>query len=271
MLRSATLATGSDMTNAMSVDPEQPEPSPRDLRGRVALVTGAGQRVGAAIARALGRRGMRVAVHFHRSRAGAEDTAAAVREAGGEAELFSADLYDAEAARRLVTEVVAKMGGLELLVPSAANFDAVAFESIAPEHWQRALDLNLLSPFWMAKAAAPSLRASRGSIVFITGYSTQTPYPGYLPYMVSKGGLSQLTRVLALELGPEVRVNAVAPGTVLPPADMSPEQVRALVEPTPLRRVGSAEDVAEAVAYLAGAVYVTGHELRVDGGRHLGA
>ncbi|MAQ18116.1 MAG: dehydrogenase [Sandaracinus sp.] len=242
-----------------------------DLRGKRALVTGAGVRVGAAIAEALGSRGAKVAVHYHRSEAPARETAEAIRRAGGEAELFQADLMDLDAARGLGERVVEAFGGLDLLVASAANFEQVAFEAIDDGHWERALGLNLRAPFALAQAVAPALREGAGSIVFITGFGTQVPYRDYLPYLASKGALRQVMRTLALELAPEVRVNAVAPGTVLPPEDLSPEATEAIVAKAPLRRVGSAEEVARAVLYLARADYVTGQELLVDGGRSVAA
>ncbi|MDX2055372.1 MAG: SDR family oxidoreductase [Polyangiaceae bacterium] len=237
------------------------------LRGKCALVTGAGQRVGAAIARALGEAGMRVAVHFHQSREGAALVAQEITQAGGEAQLFSADLSKQAECDQLVDSVLAAFGGLDTLVLSAANFDRVEFTEITAEHFERALGLNLLAPFRLAHRAAPALSATRGSIVFITCSSARTPYKNHLPYVVSKGALSHLTQVLALELAPLVRVNAVAPGTVLPPQDMSEAAVASLANAVPLRRTGTAEDIAQAVLYLAQADFVTGQELSVDGGR----
>jgi len=242
-----------------------------DLNGKRALVTGAGVRVGAAIATELGRRGMTVALHYHSSDAGARQTAAAIEAAGGRASLFQADLSDPSAAAALGERVIADFGALDVLVPSAANFEDVALEDIDDGHWERALMLNLRAPFELARAAAPALRSSEGAIVFITGFGTEVPYTGFLPYLASKGALRQVMRTLALELAPDVRVNAVAPGTVLPPDDMSEEATEALVSKAPLRRVGAASDIAEAVAYLASAPYVTGQQLLVDGGRSVAA
>lgn len=239
------------------------------LSGRAALVTGAGTRVGAAVARALGAEGMRVAVHYHRSAQGAEATCRAIAEAGGEAFPVRADLTDRAAARDLVDRVVERLGGLDLLVPSAANFERVPVDDVDDAAWDRAMALNLGAPFAMAHQARDALRASEGAIVFITCASTARPFRGHLPYLVSKAGVRQLMRALALELAPRVRVNAVAPGTVLPPPDASEEEVTKLVRDIPLARVGSAEDVADAVVYLAGARFITGHEFRVDGGSTL--
>lgn len=242
-----------------------------DLRGRRALVTGAGRRLGRAIAIALGREGMRVAIHHHTSRDGAYETLARVREASGDGVVLDADLSDRDAARGLVDRAIEALSGLDLLVASAASFERIAVDDVDDAAWDRSLELNLASQFALAQRATPALRASRGSIVFITCSSATTPFRNYLPYTVAKGALRQLMRVLSLELAPLVRVNAVAPGTVLPPETMSAEAVERLVSRTPLGRVGSAEDVADAVVYLARAPYVTGVELLVDGGRGVAA
>ncbi len=238
-----------------------------DLTGKRALVTGAGQRVGRAIALALGGAGMRVAVHYHSSREGAERTCEEIRAAGGDALALSADLSGRAQARRLVDEAVERLGGLELLVPSAASFERVPFAELDDAAWDRSLEMDVSSAFALAHQASPALRAARGAIVFITCSSTTTPFLNHLPYVVAKGALKQLMRTLSLELAPDVRVNAVAPGTVLPPDSMTPEAVSRLAQRAPLGRIGSAEDIADAVVYLARADFVTGQELVVDGGR----
>jgi pteridine reductase len=245
-----------------------------DLEGKRALVTGAARRVGAEIARSLGAERMSVAVHYNASATEAEATCAAIRAAGGKAHALAADLFDRAQAAALVDQAVAALGGLDLLVLSAANFDRVEFDQIefgghGAGSWDNSLALNLTAPALMAQRAAAALRASRGSIVLITCVSRLAPYRHYLPYEVSKAAAHQLMRLLALELAPEVRVNAVAPGTVLPPDELGAEKVRQLEGRIPLRRVGSAADVARAVVYLASADWVTGEELVVDGGRSL--
>jgi pteridine reductase len=242
-----------------------------DLLGKTALVTGAGRRVGAAIARALGARGMRVGIHHHASKEGAERTLADVQAAGGDGVLLQADLGSRAAARRLVDDAIAQLGGLDVLVPSAASFERVSLHDAGDDEldaaWDRTMALNLETPFAMAHRALPELRRRRGSIVMITCTSTILPFRNHLPYVVAKGALKQLVHVLALEAAPEVRVNAVAPGTVLPPEDMSRAEVEALGRRIPLGLTGSAEDVAQAVLYLASAPWVTGVEMVVDGGR----
>ena len=243
------------------------EGAPISLRGKRALVTGAGQRVGQAIALALGAQGMHVAVHYRESRLGAEQTAEQIRQSGGQAVLIAADLTRRDEARLLIERSVAELGGLDVLVPSAANFERVALADVDDAAWDRSLDLNLASPFALVQHAVPALRAAHGSIVFITCSSATVPMRNYLPYVVSKGALKHLMKTLALELSPEIRVNAVAPGTVLPPTSYDAAAIAKLSRAIPLARVGSPEDIARAVVFLASAPFITGHELAVDGGR----
>ncbi len=243
------------------------ESAPISLRGKRALVTGAGQRVGQAIAVALGAQGMHVAVHYRESRAGAEHTAEQIHQSGGQAVLVAADLTSRDEARRLVDRSVAELGGLDVLVASAANFERVALADVDDEAWDRSLDLNLASPFALVQHAVPALRAAHGSVVFITCSSATVPMRNYLPYVVSKGALKHLMKTLALELAPEIRVNAVAPGTVMPPTSYDAAAIARLSRAIPLARVGSPEDIARAVVFLASSPFITGHELAVDGGR----
>jgi pteridine reductase len=239
------------------------------LRGRRALVTGAGTRVGQAIAVALGSQGMQVAVHYHENREGAQETMRQIAAAGGTAVAVNADLSSSEAARQLVSTTTELLQGLDLLVPSAANFEATTWNAISEADFRRTLDLDLLAPFTLAQCAAPELAKSRGSIVFITCSSVVVPFRGYIPYVVAKAGVYQLMRALALELAPHVRVNAVAPGFVLPPDEMPPEQVERLRKQIPLQRVGGADEVASAVVFLAMSRFITGEQIVIDGGRAL--
>jgi pteridine reductase len=240
-----------------------------ELAGRRALVTGAGRRIGAAIARALGSAGMHVGVHYHSSAAGAEATCTAIRAAGGHAVPLAADLGDREQARALVDHAIAALGGLDLLVLSAANFERAAVEQIDDRLWDAALSVNLTAPFVIAQRAVPALRAARGSIVIITCVSRLAPYRDYMAYEASKAGLHQLMRVLAIELAPDVRVNAVAPGSVQPPDAWSDAQRAELAARIPLAKLGDAADVADAVLHLARSEWMTGSEIVVDGGRTL--
>lgn len=239
------------------------------MLGKRALVTGAGTRLGQGIALALGAEGMHVAVHYHHHRQGALDTARQIEAAGGRGHVFGADLAVRDQARQLVDDATKALNGLDLLVASAASFEAISLEAIDDVAWDRTLNLNLASPFAVAQRAVPELRRSHGNIVFITCSSVVAPFRGHLAYVASKAGLYQLMRGLALELAPSVRVNAVAPGMVLPPEDMSGHQVDRVVAHIPLKKVGSVSDVARAVIYLASSPYVTGEQVVVDGGRAL--
>lgn len=246
-----------------------PPPLTNPLHGKRALVTGAGRRVGAAIARALGAEGMRVAVHHHASEAGALETVQAIRELGGDGVVVQADLGKRAGARALIDRTVALMGGLDLLVCSAASFERGTLEQTKDAVWDRTLALNLTAPFALAQRAASSLRAARGSIVLVTCISRLSPYRGYVAYETSKAALHHLMRLLALELAPDVRVNAVAPGSVLLPETWTAEQRAELEQRIPLGRVGEASDVADAVVHLARSEWITGAEIVVDGGRAL--
>ncbi len=234
------------------------------------LVTGAGRRVGAAIARAFGSAGAFVAIHYARSADGARATAQAIEQSGGRAELFEADLSLPGMPEQLGRAVVARLGGLDVLVPSAAIFEPTPFEEASSEDFERHWRLNTLAPLLLLRATLPALRASRGSVVFVTCASVEAPYPDHLPYVASKGALATAVRALAIELAPQVRVNAVAPGTVLPPEQTPPQVLQRWCRDIPLQRFGSAEDVARAVRFLATEPFVTGQRLVVDGGRTAG-
>jgi pteridine reductase len=240
-----------------------------ELRERVALVTGAGRRVGRALAVALGREGMRLAVHYNASADEARETARLVAAAGGTATLFHADLTRADVPARLAADVVRDLGGLDVLVNSAAVMERTPLGEVTPEAWDAMFALNLRAPFFLAQAAAPHLTRTRGAIVNIADLAAFETWPAYVPHGISKAGVVYLTRALARALAPAVRVNAIAPGTVLLPESWSEEDAARLRDTTPLRRLGSPEDVSGAALYLLRADYVTGETLIVDGGRHV--
>jgi len=241
------------------------------LAGRTALVTGAGVRVGRAIALELGRAGARVAVHYARSATGARGTVRAIEATGGVARAFAADLSTPANAAPLIAEVVRWAGRLDVLVCSAAAFDRRPFEEIDERAWREMLALNLEAPFRLAQAAAPHLRRRGGVIVNILDVAAFQAWKGYAHYGTAKAGLAMLTRILALELAPRVRVAAVAPGTVAFPDDYPATERQRIVSRIPLGRVGTPADVARAVHYLCTADYVTGSVITVDGGRMAGA
>lgn len=240
-----------------------------ELAGRVALVTGAARRVGRALAEALGRGGARVVVHYGASDAEAEFVVRAIRAAGGEAEALQADLTDAAAAAPLVDEAIARFGGLDILVNSAAVMERTPLGTVTAAQWDAMFALNLRAPFLLSQAAAPALAARSGVIVNIADLAAFETWPAYVPHGITKAGIVQMTRALARVLAPAVRVNAIAPGAVLLPDDWADETADRLTETTPLRRIGSPDDVVGAMLYLIGADYVTGETIIVDGGRHV--
>jgi pteridine reductase len=240
-----------------------------EVRGRWALVTGAAKRVGRAIARELATRGMHVVVHYHTSQ---DEAAAAVAEFEGlgvKAIALRADLARAGDVRAMAEAAEARTDGIAVLVNSASNYLRVPFDDLTEAAWDASLDTNLKGPFLLSWHLGRAMRTrGDGRIVNIADWAGERPYVDYLPYTVSKAGLICLTKALAKELAPQVAVNAVAPGPVLPPDDMSDAEKQAIVRATPLRRLGSPEDVARCVRFLVEeADFSTGALYLVDGGR----
>lgn len=233
----------------------------------VALVTGAGQRVGRVIALALAERGFRVAVHYNRSRAGAEATVSEIREMGAEAFPVQSDLRRPEAPDSLVAAVKAQFGALHVLVNSAAGMERTSLGSISPAQFDAIMALNLRAPFLLAQAASREMQ--EGAIINIADHMAEEPWADYSVHGVSKAGVIAMTRHLAAALAPHIRVNAVAPGFVLAPEGYGAVAQARFANETPLGRLGSPEDVAHAVLYLLDAGYVTGETLFVDGGRRV--
>jgi pteridine reductase len=240
-----------------------------ELAGRVALVTGAGRRVGRAIATALGERRMRVAVHYNGSVVGARETASDIEAAGGQATLFRADLSKPDAPAALVQEAVSSLGGLDVLVNSAAIMQRTPIDAVTPADWDATFAINARAPFFTSLAARQHLAARSGAIVNIADLAGLETWPSYIPHGLSKTVVIQMTRALARTLAPAVRVNAVAPGVILLPDSWEAEVGERLRRTTPLKRLGSVNDIVGAVIYLLEADYVTGETIVVDGGRHV--
>lgn len=238
---------------------------------RVALVTGGAVRLGRAIALGVARAGYDLAFTYHSSEGSALEVRAEARAAGRRCELVRADLAEASAPEAVIDAVRSAYGRLDLLVNSAASFEASPLLDVDADAWDAVMDLNVRAPHLLVRAAAPLLRASKGNVVNITDLAAFQPWTERPHHAVSKAALAHLTRIQARVLAPEVRVNAVAPGAVLPPDDLAEERRRALAAATPLKRLGTPEDVVGAVLYLAGAPFVTGEILVVDGGRLLGS
>jgi pteridine reductase len=240
-----------------------------DLTGKTALVTGAAVRVGRAISLALAGEGMRVIVHYHASSAEADSLVAEIRRDGGEAAALGADLARPDEVRRLAGEAVAAFGGIDVLVNNASVFPPQRLEETDEALWDHAMAVNLRAPFFLIRHLAPVLRERRGAIVNLCDLAGLQPWAAYAAHAISKAGLVHLTKVAARTLAPQVRVNGIAPGAVLPPESMGPDELAALERSTPLRRLGSPDDVVRAVLSLLRAGYVTGEILVVDGGRML--
>lgn len=242
----------------------------RPLHGKVALVTGAGVRVGRAIALALGRAGADVALHYRSSRDEADAAAREIESGGGRALVVSGDLARPDDCRRVVRESIATLGGLDFLVHSASNFHRASLAETDEELWDSALDVNARAGYLMAREAAPTLAARKGRVVLVSDFLAESPARNYLAHSVSKAAVEGLVRSLAIELAPEVAVNGVAPGTVLPPEGTSADEVERLARRVPAKRIGSADDVAATVVFLcAGPAFLTGQVIRVDGGRSI--
>lgn len=242
----------------------------KELAGRVALVTGAGKRLGRAIALRLAREGADVAVHYGKSAEEAREVVGEIEKVGRRAAAFSAELTDVGAIQKLVADIVAHFGRLDILVNTAANFLQTKFGETSEATWDASLDTNVKAPFFCAQAAAPHLaKSGRGVIINFADLGGLQGWREFVPHSISKAGVVMLTKVLAKELAPGVRVNAIAPGTITMPGD-PPEWEEDYVRRAPLGRSGRPADVADAVMYLVTAEFVTGHVLVLDGGRSLG-
>jgi NAD(P)-dependent dehydrogenase (short-subunit alcohol dehydrogenase family) len=240
-----------------------------DLKGKVALVTGGAKRVGRAIALELARSGATVAVHYRSSVAEADSTVAQIIEHGGTAKGFRADLQKVADIQTLVDAIITAYGRIDVLVNSASIFYRKPLEELTEQDWDVNLDTNLKAPFFLSKAAGALMRRQgAGKIVNIGDWAGIRPYNNYLPYTVSKAGLIGLTKALAKALAPEVQVNCVAIGPVLPPEDYGQDEVERLAKGTLTKRIGSPQDVAKAVLFFCESTdFATGSTLVLDGGR----
>ncbi|HYK40581.1 MAG TPA: SDR family oxidoreductase [Candidatus Eremiobacteraceae bacterium] len=238
------------------------------LSGKVALVTGAGKRLGRAVALRLANEGADVAVHYRGSEAEAAEVVAEIEKLGRRGVAMKAELTSVEEIRGLVQRVAHEFGRIDMLVNSAANFLPSSVISTTEEVWDASLDANVKGPFFLAQAAAPWLRRTGGVIVNFADTGGILGWPGYIAHSVSKAGMIMLTKTLAKALAPEVRVNAIAPGTITMPGD-PPEWEQEFVKNAPLKKTGTPSDIADAVSYLVSARFLTGHVLVLDGGRTL--
>jgi NAD(P)-dependent dehydrogenase (short-subunit alcohol dehydrogenase family) len=242
--------------------------SGESLQGHVALVTGAAKRLGRAVALRLAEEGADVVIHYRSSVADAQAAVAEVEKLGRRGKAIAADLTRVDDIKRLFDEAAKQYGRLDILVNCAANFLPSSINSTTEEVWDASVDANLKAPFFCAQAAAPLLRRSNGTIINFADTGGLLGWPGYVAHSVSKGGVVMLTKVLAKALAPEVRVNAIAPGTITMPDD-PPEWETDFIKLAPLRRSGKPPEIADAVLFLVHSKFITGQVLVLDGGRTL--
>jgi pteridine reductase len=243
------------------------------LDGRWALVTGAAKRIGAVIAGTLHEAGANVAIHYHRSAADADSLAARLNDVRkGSAFTISADVRDISALERMAHDVVAHAGRLDVLINNASSFYPTPLGTITPEQWHDLVGSNLKAPLFLSQALLPALRDARGVIINIVDVHSQRPLRDHAVYGAAKAGLAMLTRSLAKDLGPHIRVNGVSPGAILWPDEGMSEALRAgIIKQTALKRSGEPEDIANTVLFLVrDAPYITGQIIAVDGGRSVG-
>jgi pteridine reductase len=258
------MATSAERTTAQS------------LQGKVVLITG-GRRVGGELALLMAAQGWRVAMTYHTSRAAIERTIKSVEEEGTEGLAIAADLARPEQAENAVNQVVARFGRLDALVNMASVFRRTPLADLSARDFDDMIAGNLAAPYHTALSAArqmltqPEIDGIKGKIVVIGDWATDRPYKDYLPYLVAKGGLKTMTLALAKELAPHITVAMIQPAMIDPPPQLTDDDKAAVVAATPLRRVGSPDDVNRLILYLLeGTNFVTGACFRVDGGRFLG-
>jgi len=243
-----------------------------DLQGKVAILTG-GARIGQVVARELAKRGCALAVTFRESQGVAAVTVEEARAQGVDAEAFHVDLREEKDVGALVDQTIERFGRIDILLNMASTYSSVPFSRLGSKTWSDAVDVDARSSFLLAIKVAPHMkRAGAGRIVNFSDWlpvSERPRYAGYTLYYVAKASVKGLTEALALELAPEILVNAIAPGPIVPPEDLSPDDDAKVIAATPLRRWGGAEEIAKVVLFLIETDFITGECIRVDGGRHL--
>lgn len=241
-----------------------------EIRGKTALVTGGAKRVGRVIALELAKKGVHILLHYHQSKKEAQETCLEIKAFGVSCVLVQADLSDSAQVLRLAAEAIKAPNGVDILVNSASLYYKTPIETVSETDWDRLMDTNLKAPFILsAEIGRRMVKKNGGKIVNIADWSGFRPYKDHSVYCSSKGGLITLTKALARDLAPRVHVNAVAPGPVLMPTDMSENEKEAIAKTTALGRWGKPEDVAHAVIFLIENDFVNGTVLVVDGGRSI--
>lgn len=243
------------------------------MQGRWALITGAAKRIGAVIAQTLHAAGANVAIHYFSSSKDADRLVAQLNAQRADSAIaLQADLRSTKAIAALVDNMVAATGRIDVLINNASTFYPTPLGTVTEEQWDDLICANLKAPLFLSQAALPHLRAAKGVIINIVDVHSQRPLRHHVVYGPAKAGLAMLTRSLAKDLGPDIRVNGVSPGAILWPEEGLPEKTQAsIIREIALKRVGAPDDIAGAVLYLArDATYVTGQILAVDGGRSVG-
>ena len=241
------------------------------LTNKVVLITGAAHRIGATTARMLHAEGMNILLHYLHSREAAEALQAELNNIRQDSvSLLQADLHDTHSLPVLIENAIKVWGQLDVLINNASSFYATPIGTVTEEHWDDLIGSNLKAPLFLSQAAAPYLRQHQGCIVSIVDIHAERPLKEFPVYSMAKAGLVMLTKSLACELGPEVRVNAVAPGAILWPENLGESEKEKIISRTFLKRQGAPEDIAKAILYLIrDAGYVSGQVLTIDGGRSL--
>ena len=237
------------------------------LAGRIALVTGGAARLGRAIALGLAARGADLALHYNSSEAAAKATAEEIRALGRKCLLIGADLRQAVSPGKIFEAAAAYYGRADILINSAAVFERGTLENTSPDLWEKTLAINLRAPFFLSQAFAA--HTENGDIIFLADSRARRPAAEFLAYTLTKSALITLTRSLAKSLAPRIRVNAVAPGAILPPPGEGEEYLQRLIPRIPLGRPGTPEDIVRGIVYLLEASFVTGEVLHIDGGEYL--
>lgn len=238
------------------------------LKGKTVLVTGAGRRVGKSIALALAEKGAQVAIHYNRSKKEARTIVKEIEKRGGAAHAVQGDLAKARDCERIVQETVKVLGRLDVLVNNAAVFFKTPLFEVTEKDWDRTLNSNLKGSFFCAQAAAKAMQKEGGKIINFADWSGFRPYVDYLPYCISKAGVIAMTKGLAKTLAPKIEVNAIAPGPILLPENLDPVEEEEISRNTPLKKVGSPQDIVNAILFLIeGTDFMTGATIVVDGGR----
>lgn len=240
-----------------------------ELKGKTAFVTGGAKRIGRSISLRLARGGANVVVNYHTSSQEATSLLAEIAKLGAKGIALRGDVSVAKDVNGMVSAAVKEFGSIDILVNNAAIYTKTPFDRLTESDWDTTLDTNLKGPFLCAKAIGDlMLKGNGGKIINIADWAGIRPYVDYLPYCVSKAGVIALTKALAITLAPKVQVNAIAPGPIMLPEDLSDAERREVFANTPLKRIGSPEDIANTVAFLVeGSDFITGAVIPVDGGR----